>query len=78
MSGRLIEVSSLVRRKVRDADGRVVGRLEELHAEVAPDDPSEYEVRELRVGRYTVPWEMMDLSDPEHPKLRVAISKLRS
>ena len=52
MSAREIELSTLVGRKVRDAEGRVVGRMEELCAEVALDEGSEYVVREFYVGHY--------------------------
>jgi sporulation protein YlmC with PRC-barrel domain len=52
MSAREIELSTLVGRKVRDANGRVVGRMEELCAEVALDEGSEYVVREFHVGNY--------------------------
>lgn len=54
MSARDVEVSTLVGRKVRDADGRIVGRIEELCAELALDEGSEYVVREFHVGRLGV------------------------
>jgi sporulation protein YlmC with PRC-barrel domain len=106
MNGREIELDLLVGRTVRDVDGQVVGRLEELCAEVALDEGSEYVVREFHVGRYgvfgrlgegrftrhllrkiqraigyrryVVPWELMDLSDPERPRVRDRVSRLTS
>lgn len=54
MSAREVELSTLVGRKVRDADGRVVGRIEELCAEVALDEGSEYVIREFHVGHLGV------------------------
>ncbi|HEY2067846.1 MAG TPA: hypothetical protein VGG84_17985 [Gemmatimonadaceae bacterium] len=104
MSGREIELSTLVGRKVRDAEGRVIGRMEELCAEVALDEGSEYVVRVFYVGhygmvgrfaggrftrhflrrlahavhyrRYVVPWELMDLGDPQRPRIRESVSRL--
>lgn len=54
MSRRDVALSTLIGREVRDAEGRVIGRLEEVRAEVAPDDPGEYVVREYEVGHYGV------------------------
>ena len=76
MSGREIELGALVGRKVRDAEGRVLGRVKELVAEISLDEGSEYVVREFRVGSYSVPWELMDLSDPERPRVRVVSSEI--
>lgn len=86
----------LLGRRVVDADGEVVGRLEEVVAELRDD---EYEVREFHIGAYAmferlgagmlgrgllrlvggnrlydgyvVPWKLMDLTDPEHPRVTV-------
>ena len=87
-------VELLIGRRVVDADGEVVGRLEEIIADYVDD---EYVVREFHVGAlaaferlgggmlgrsllrliggnrvydgYVVPWRLMDLSDPEHPRV---------
>lgn len=77
MSERQITLSALVGRKVRDADGEVVGRVKELTAEIALDEGSEYVVREFRVGSHTVPWELLDLRDPANPRLRVSVTELQ-
>lgn len=52
MSDGEVELSTLVGRTVRDAGGRVVGRLEEVCAELSLDEGSEYVVREFHVGHY--------------------------
>lgn len=49
-----IELRHLLNRKVVDADGEVVGRLEELRAEVAPEDPSTFVVSEFHLGAYAL------------------------
>ena len=95
---REVKLSALIGRTVCDADGRAVGRLEEMRVEVALDEGSEYVVREVLVGHYgpfarlagghfsryflrllrafgryrqiAVPWERIDLSDPERPYIR--------
>ena len=95
-------VELLLGRRVRDANGEVVGRLEEIVADYVDD---EFVVREFHVGAfailerldggrlrrgllrliggdrvydgYVVPWEHMDLTDPEHPRATVAKSELR-
>ena len=91
----------LVGRRVVDANGERVGRIEEIVTEYVDD---EYVVREFHVGAfavferlangmlsrgllrllgghrayagYVVPWELMDLSDPEHPRVTVAKAEL--
>ena len=99
----MIEINAelLLGRKVRDANGEKVGRIEEFDVERADnaclikayllgtsaviDRLSAWTLirpigRSLR-GRafhvYHVPWDQMDLSDPEHPRLRVSRSELR-
>jgi sporulation protein YlmC with PRC-barrel domain len=87
-------VEQLLGRRVRDVDGRMVGRLEELRVEIVD---GESVVTEYHLGRaaaleriagfvtqlpffryipfarkgYRVPWAEMDLSDPQHPMVRV-------
>jgi sporulation protein YlmC with PRC-barrel domain len=86
----------LIGRRVVDADGEVVGRLEEVVAEL---DGEDYVVREFHIGAfamferlgggmlgrgllrliggkrlydgYVVPWKLMDLGDPERPRVTV-------
>lgn len=105
MSGREIRVTELIGRRVRDVEGRAVGRVEELICEIAlRPDGRDYVVREIHVGstgflealtsgalmrslvrtlggsstvtRYRVPWEAMDLSEPERPRLRISRERL--
>lgn len=45
----MIRADLLIGRKVHDADGRVVGRIEELCAEVAGAGASDYVVTALRL-----------------------------
>lgn len=105
MSAREIRVTELVGRRVRDATGRSIGRIEELICEIElRDGGRDYVVREMHVGalaflealagstlarallrtigrgsgyrRYRVPWEAIDLADPEHPRLTVRVEEL--
>ena len=97
MSGRTVALSDLLGRVVRDADGRKIGRIEELNAEISLEEGrSDYVVTRFSVGRfgpfdviatgnfvqqlvrrftratgyrrYEIPWDWMDLGDPEHPR----------
>jgi sporulation protein YlmC with PRC-barrel domain len=55
MNNRELLVTDLVGRTVRDMDGRSVGRLEELRAEIELHERgNEYVVREFYVGTYGV------------------------
>ncbi|HEX8944767.1 MAG TPA: hypothetical protein VF785_16625 [Gemmatimonadaceae bacterium] len=100
MQTRELHVEQLLGKRVRDADGRVVGRLEEFHVEVIDGD---YAVTEFLIGpeaalqrigvfltqlpffqliplskrEYCVSWILMDLSDPEHPRVRARRDELR-
>lgn len=95
-----IHVEKLLGRRVRDVDGHVIGRLEELHVELRD---SEHVVTEFLIGpaaalerigvflsqmpyfrllpmpktEYCVPWELMDLSDLRHPRVRARRDELR-
>jgi hypothetical protein len=93
-----LRLSHLLGRKVHDVEGRSVGRLEELRAEIElHEHGADYVVVEFYVGaygalqalagwhfarhflrlfaplirykQYQVPWELMDLSDPERPRV---------
>jgi hypothetical protein len=106
MSTREILLHDLVGRVVRDADGRTIGRIEELHAEIELHaGGNDYVVREFHIGvfgafealagtrftgkmmrlfgrfsgyrSYTIPWELMDLGDPEHPRARQKKSEMQ-
>jgi sporulation protein YlmC with PRC-barrel domain len=105
MSAREIRVTDLVGRRVRDSEGRSIGRIEELICEIAlRPGGRDYVVRELHVGaagwleaiagrtlmrsllrivghgagdaRYRIPWERMDLADPERPRVNVRRGEL--
>ena len=55
MTTRTVRLEELVNRKVVDADGTHLGRLEEMRSEVAIEgDRAQYVVREFHVGRYAI------------------------
>ena len=80
-----INVELLIGRKVFDADGRAVGRIEEI---LAIEKGDELVVSEYHVGAYglmerlaayhigrvrdpkRIPWQELDLSDPRKPVWR--------
>ena len=98
-----VRLDQLIGRKVVDAAGEMIGRLEEAIAEVRVGaGGSDHAVREFHVGKYAllerlgagllgrelmrlfrmrhegyvVPWEEMDLSEPERPRVRVGKREL--
>ena len=53
MSARTVALSDLLGRAVRDADGRTIGRIEELNAEIALErGRNDYVVTSISVGRF--------------------------
>ena len=53
MSARTVPLSDLLGREVRDADGRTIGRIEELNAEITLEGGhSDYVVTSFSVGRF--------------------------
>lgn len=89
MTARVVPLDLLVGRKVRDADGRVVGRIEEVLAERVNQEciVQEYHlgpgallerlakgisriVRGNRHGARVIPWDAVDWSDWERPRLK--------
>jgi sporulation protein YlmC with PRC-barrel domain len=94
-----VHVEKLLGKRVRDADGRVIGRLEEFHVE---REQGEDVVTEFLIGpaalwqriggfvtqlpyfrfiplrrrEYCVSWKLMDLSDPEAPRVRARRGEL--
>ena len=78
---RYIRLQDLVGRRVRNAAGKVVGRIEAVHA-VCSDDGCLLEEFELGTGALLarfgivpsqprrVSWQDLDLSDPGNPRLR--------
>lgn len=93
---RYVHVELLLGRRVRDARGRVVGRIVTLHAirDGAKCFVDEYHLGPgallERLGMRTahlvglgrkgrlrrIPWQIMDLSDPERPRLTVTLEDL--
>ena len=86
-----IHAELLLGKRVRDVEGRVVGRILSIHGTI---DGPRCHIREFRLGTAAlldrlgfstarllglptrrkpkhVPWQLMDLSDPEHPRLTV-------
>lgn len=87
---KLVHLEQVVAKKVRDIDGRVAGRLEEVHADwrgpecvvtyyaIAPRGT--YLLRQLgmtgRTKSILVPWDKMDWSDSTKPRLTCRASDL--
>jgi hypothetical protein len=105
VSARTISLDDLIGRVVHDADGRRIGRIEELDAEIVLECGSnDYVVTRFGVGRwgpfdaiahghfvqqlvrritratsyvhYEVPWDLMDLTDVAHPRVKCAEREL--
>jgi len=104
MNGGTIRLHHLVGRVVHGVDGRKLGRIEELSAEIELHaHGNEYVVREFHVGPlgaleslagcrmarqlarvlrlrrrepYIIPWEQMDLTDPQNPRVTVPATQL--
>jgi sporulation protein YlmC with PRC-barrel domain len=101
VSARTVSLHDLVGRVVHDADGRRIGRIEELKAEIVLErGGNDYVVTRFSVGRwgpfdaiaggrivqqlvrritratnyvhYEVPWDLMDFTDLEHPRVKCA------
>jgi sporulation protein YlmC with PRC-barrel domain len=94
-TGRELHVERLVGTRVRDPDGKKLGRIEEIIAEMRGTD---WVVIEVHLGagallerlvdisalvpvlgklaqggrkRYRIPWNQLDVSDPDHPRALV-------
>jgi len=95
-----IHLEQLVGRRVVDARGRHIGRIEEVRAERRDAEwiVGDYVlgigglVERLAAGelvsnvlgrlareaeRHTVPWDELDLTDPERPRMRHTLAELR-
>ena len=86
----LLHLEQVVAKKIRDIDGRIAGRLEEVHADWQGDEcvvthyviaaKGTYALRQIGFERqtrsYVVPWDQMDFSDPQKPKLKCRIHDL--
>lgn len=79
----LVHLEEIVGTRVRDVDGKVVGRLEEVHADWHGPQcvvtfyviaaRGRYVLRQLgilkRTRSFVVPWNRMNWSDPMRPRL---------
>jgi sporulation protein YlmC with PRC-barrel domain len=91
MPGGKVRFELLLGKKVRDPEGVRVGRILSVTAEIEGETCV---VREYHLGTAAllarlgispfgrqplrVPWDLMDLSDPEHPRLRCLKAELKS
>jgi sporulation protein YlmC with PRC-barrel domain len=96
---REIHVERLLGRRVHDSEGRMIGRLEEIVADVVDNETvvTEYHVGPAafweRVGGfavqlpflgwlpverriYRIPWNVMDVSDPDRPRANAPVTSL--
>jgi sporulation protein YlmC with PRC-barrel domain len=88
---RVLYLHDLLGRRVVDAKGEPVGRIEEVRAERRGDD---LEIAEYLLGPgalrqrlamtfrrgprpIAVRWDQMDISDPEHPRLTCDVREVR-
>jgi sporulation protein YlmC with PRC-barrel domain len=88
-AARTVSLELLIGKKVVDADGQPVGRLEEVRARwqggaclvqeyhLGPAALAERLMAPHRRRPLRVPWEQMDLSDPDHPRLTVRRDQIR-
>ncbi len=89
MSTHKIRFEALLGKKVHDPSGAGVGRIFSAHAEIEGEDCV---LREFLLGpgallaRFgfpirrwkpvRVPWDLLDIADPEHPRLRCSAAEL--
>lgn len=87
---KLVHLEKIVATKIRDIDGKIAGRLEEVHADwrggecivtyyvIAPKGT--YALQEIGLEKRTrsliVPWDRMNFSDPDKPRLTCRIDEL--
>lgn len=97
----IVQLETLVGTEVRDATGKLAGRLEEVHADwqgeecivthyvlasrharrgISLTDAITFVLRLLGAekagGSIVVPWDKLDLSDPEKPRLKCRAEEL--
>jgi sporulation protein YlmC with PRC-barrel domain len=86
----VVHLEKVVAKKIRDSDGQVAGRLEEVHADWRGGEcvvthyviasKGTYALQQIgfkkRTRSYIVPWDRMDFSDPEKPRLNCRIDEL--
>jgi sporulation protein YlmC with PRC-barrel domain len=86
---KLVHLEKVSAKKIRDLDGKLAGRLEEVHADWQGDEcvvthytiapRGTFVLRQMgfmQVSAYVVPWDRMDFTDPDKPKLKCRISEL--
>lgn len=103
MSKQEIRIELLLGRRVVGLNGRAVGRLEEVRAELQAGRclVTEFQVGSYAIferlaawnigraflhwigarrksGGYRVPWEELDLSNPDQPRLRCPVARLKA
>lgn len=86
---KLVHLEKVSARKIHDLDGKLAGRLEEVHADwrggecivthytIAPRGT--FLLRQIgfmQMAAWVVPWDRMDFSDPDKPKLKCRIGEL--
>lgn len=102
MAKREVNIELILGKRVLAINGKAIGRLEEIHAEL---EKGECFVKEYRVGSYAVlerlaalsigreilhlfgakrrgggyrvPWDKMDLTDPQKPRLLCSVQELK-
>ncbi|HEY3056664.1 MAG TPA: hypothetical protein VGK31_12105 [Thermoanaerobaculia bacterium] len=85
----IVPLEVVIGKKVRDADGKRAGRLEEVHGDWQGDQCviTHYEIATsaftlvLRLlgakGRHlVVPWDKLDFTDPQRPRLTGRVADL--
>ena len=86
----LVHLEKIVATKIRDVDGKIAGRLEEVHADWRGGEcivtyyviasKGTYPLQEIgfksRTRSYIVPWDRMNFSDPDRPRLNCRIDEL--
>ena len=72
----IVNVELLIGKKVVDADGKVAGRLHDVHGDWRGSE-CVITYYTLWPGQIVVTWDQMDLSDPERPRVKVRAEELR-
>jgi sporulation protein YlmC with PRC-barrel domain len=86
----VVHLEKIVAMKIRDVDGHIAGRLEEVHADWRGGEcivtyyviasRGTYALQQIgfkkRTRSYIVPWDRMDFSDPDKPRLNCRIDEL--
>jgi hypothetical protein len=89
MSTPKIRFELLLGRMVRDPEGVGVGRIFSAHAEIEGADcvireyllglgalMARFGISQSRWKPLRIPWDLLDIADPEHPRLRCSAAEL--